>query len=64
MPRTTGDQGSAASNNSFGVNPDLPLDRVFVRQLDIVEARVLDETVSDHVPLFIRCRAHSTGAEH
>jgi endonuclease/exonuclease/phosphatase (EEP) superfamily protein YafD len=63
VPRTTGDQGSTASNNSFGVNPDLPLDRVFVRQLDVVEARVLDETVSDHVPLFIRCRQQLPDAE-
>ncbi len=65
-PRTTADLGSEASNTSFGVNPDLPLDHVFVRQLDVVEARVLDETVSDHMPLFIRVtrsRARPANAE-
>ena len=33
VPRTTADLGSDASNKSFGVNPDFPLDHVFVRLL-------------------------------
>ena len=54
VPRTTSDMGSESSNSSFGVNPDLAIDRVFVRGLTVIEAVVLDETASDHVPLFVR----------
>jgi endonuclease/exonuclease/phosphatase (EEP) superfamily protein YafD len=53
-PRTTGDRGSDGSNRFWGVDPDLALDRVFVRDLTVLDARVLNETSSDHMPLFVR----------
>lgn len=53
VPRTTADFGSEGANERWGVQPQLALDRVFVRGLDVLDARVLDEGVSDHVPLFV-----------
>jgi endonuclease/exonuclease/phosphatase (EEP) superfamily protein YafD len=51
VPRTTGHFGSEGSNRRWGVDPDLALDRIFVRGLTVRGSRVLNETASDHVPL-------------
>ena len=52
--RKTGDQGWA--NGVLGIDPTLPLDRVFYRGLDLQTAEVLDVDSSDHPPLLVSFR--------
>lgn len=54
--RKTGDQGSPFLNDVLGIDPDLPLDRVFYRGLAVDAARVLDLHSSDHQPLLVTFR--------
>ena len=39
----------------FGVDPEIPLDRIYARGIDIVECRSIDGMESsDHAPLLLR----------
>jgi endonuclease/exonuclease/phosphatase (EEP) superfamily protein YafD len=51
--RRTGDLGSGLANRLFGVDPSLPLDRVYYRDLRVRRARVLSYDSSDHAPLAV-----------
>ncbi len=53
--RKTGDHGWA--NHLLGIDPSLPLDRVFYRGLECTSAKILDLDSSDHDPLVVRFRA-------
>lgn len=44
----TGDQGGEGLNRFLGIDPTLPLDRIFYRGLLVESADVLDYEVSDH----------------
>lgn len=50
--RRTGDLGRGWTAIA-GVDPELPLDRVYYRGLEPVEADVLEYSASDHAPLFV-----------
>ena len=55
-PWTTADKGSDFWNRMFGIDPSLPLDRVFHRGLEVSGARVLEHDSSDHRPLLVDFR--------
>jgi len=57
--RKTGDQGHGGFNKVLGVDASLPLDRVFYRGLQPIEADVLAIEASDHRPLWIRFAVNS-----
>ncbi len=52
--RTTGDLESDFINSIFGIQSDLPLDRVYYRGFSIDSARVLPYESSDHRPIAVR----------
>ncbi len=52
--RTTGDTKSGFWNDVFGVEKDLPLDRVFFFGFDPSAARVLRYDTSDHRPILVK----------
>ena len=52
--RRTGDLGWSFLNWLFGVDPTLPLDRVYYRGLMPEEVEVLPYTSSDHSALLVR----------
>jgi len=54
--RTTADQGSGFLNKLLGIDPALPLDRVFQRGLQVIRSRVLEQASSDHWPLLVDFR--------
>ena len=55
--RTTGDRGSAIANWVCGVDSMLPLDRIYLRGLEVEALSVLEEyRSSDHLPLFVVLR--------
>lgn len=51
--RKTGDQGLGWWNGLLGIDPTLPLDRIFYRDLTVSSARVLNLDSSDHPPLLV-----------
>ncbi len=51
--RKTGDRGSNFWNGALGIDPTLPLDRIFYRGLEVASAQVLDLESSDHAPLLV-----------
>ncbi|MDF3128958.1 endonuclease/exonuclease/phosphatase family protein [Kiritimatiellaeota bacterium B1221] len=57
--RKTGDHGWA--NHMLGIDPSLPLDRVFYRGLELTSAQILDLESSDHDPLVVRFRSLPNG---
>jgi endonuclease/exonuclease/phosphatase (EEP) superfamily protein YafD len=61
--RKTGDQGSAVWNGILGIDPSLPLDRIFYRELVVSSARVLTLDSSDHPPLLVtfQCQPRRKG---
>ena len=54
LGRTTGDLESDFLNSIFGIQSDLPLDRVYYRGFSIDSARVLPYESSDHRPIAVR----------
>jgi len=52
--RTTGDLQADFLNTIFGIQSDLPLDRVYYRGFSIDSARVLPYESSDHRPIAVR----------
>ena len=52
--RTTGDMNSDFFNSIFGIQSELPLDRVYYRGFSIDSARVLPYESSDHKPIAVR----------
>ncbi|WFB35744.1 endonuclease/exonuclease/phosphatase family protein [Kiritimatiellota bacterium B12222] len=52
--RKTGDHGWW--NSILGIDPELPLDRVFYRGMEVVSAQILDLDASDHEPLVVTFR--------
>ena len=59
--RRTGDTKSAFWNDLFGVDEDLPLDRVFTFGLLPRTARVLDYHSSDHRPIVVKLTVPPSG---
>lgn len=51
--RKTGDLDSALLHWVFGVHPDLPLDRVYIRGFEAVSVQVLPNESSDHRPVLV-----------
>ncbi len=51
--RKTGDLGSKFFNGLFGIDPGMPLDRVYVRGFAAVSTQVLANGSSDHRPLLV-----------
>ena len=56
--RTTGDLHLDFWNTLFGVEKDLPLDRMFFSGFTPVAARVLSYDTSDHLPLLVSLQLH------
>jgi len=54
LGRTTGDMESDFLNSIFGIQTELPLDRVYYRGFSIDSARVLPYESSDHKPITVR----------
>ena len=52
--RTTGDRGSGFVNRLLGTEPDLPIDRVFLRGFEAESVSLLSQGASDHVPLLVK----------
>lgn len=52
--RTTGDMKSDFFNSIFGIQTELPLDRIYYRGFSIDSARVLPYESSDHKPIAVR----------
>jgi endonuclease/exonuclease/phosphatase (EEP) superfamily protein YafD len=52
--RTTGDMESDFFNSIFGIQNELPLDRVYYQGFSVDSARVLPYESSDHKPIAVR----------
>ncbi len=55
-PRKTGALRAAWLHRLAGIDPGLPLDRVFLRGLQVDDATVLHSDASDHAPLVLQLR--------
>ena len=61
--RKTGDLDSALLHRVLGIDPKLPLDRIYSRGFRTVSAEVLPNTSSDHRPVLVRLALESVQDE-